>query len=119
MDDNYYDLSPDLETGIIAASFKEVGIRLEERECEKISSKQGQSLRHNLIRREIGMPSGPPAEFGESALIASIIIESEKVMSVRNKSSSRVVWERKKCYRVFNYRSLFRLGKHTVKLVYE
>ena len=37
------------------------------------------------------MPSGPPAEFGES----SIIIESERVISVRNKSSSRVVCERK------------------------
>ena len=41
------------------------------------------------------MPSGPPAEFGESSLIASIIIESERVISVRNKSSSRVVCERK------------------------
>ena len=48
-----------------------------------------------LIRREAGMPSGPPAEFGESSLIASIIIESERVISVRNKSSSRVVCERK------------------------
>ena len=43
-----------------------------------------------LIRREAGMPSGPPAEFGESSLIASIIIESEKVISVKNKSASRV-----------------------------
>ena len=58
------------------------------------------------------MPSGPPAEFGESSLIASIIIESERVISVRNKSSSRVVCE-------FNYRSLFRLDEHTVKLVYQ
>ena len=41
------------------------------------------------------MPSGSPAEFGESSLIASIIIESERVISVRNKSSSRVVCERK------------------------
>ena len=41
------------------------------------------------------MPSGPPAEFGESSLIASIILESERVISVRNKSSSRVVCERK------------------------
>ena len=41
------------------------------------------------------MPTGPPAEFGESSLIASIIIESERVISVRNKSSSRVVCERK------------------------
>ena len=48
-----------------------------------------------LIRREVGMPSGPPAEFGESSLIASKIIESERVISVRNKSSSRVVCERK------------------------
>ena len=65
------------------------------------------------------MPSGPAAEFGESSLIASIIIESERVISVRNKSSSRVVCERKNCSRVFNYRSLFRLGEHTVKLVYQ
>ena len=36
------------------------------------------------------MPSGPPAEFGESSLIASIMKESERVISVRNKSSSRV-----------------------------
>ena len=48
-----------------------------------------------LIRREAGMPLGPPAEFGESSLIASIIIESERVISVRKKSSSRVVCERK------------------------
>ena len=48
-----------------------------------------------LIRREAGIPSGPPAEFGESSLIASIIIESEKVISVKNKSVSRVVSERK------------------------
>ena len=41
------------------------------------------------------MPSGPPAEFVESYLIALIIIESERVISVRNKSSSRVVCERK------------------------
>ena len=41
------------------------------------------------------MPSGPPAEFGESSLISSIIIESERVISVGNKSSSRVVCERK------------------------
>ena len=41
------DLSPELKTGIIAGSLKEVGIRLEERECEKNYSKQGQSLRHN------------------------------------------------------------------------
>ena len=37
------------------------------------------------------MPSGPPAEFGEITLIASIMIESERVIFVRNKSSSRVV----------------------------
>ena len=48
-----------------------------------------------LIRKEVGMPSGPPAEFGESSVIASISIESERVISVRNKSSSRVVCERK------------------------
>ena len=30
------------------------------------------------------MPSGPAAEFGESSLIASIIIESERVISDRN-----------------------------------
>ena len=41
------DLSPDLKTEIIAASLKEVGNRLEEREYTKISSKQGQSIRHN------------------------------------------------------------------------
>ena len=41
------------------------------------------------------MPSGPPAEFGGSSLIASIIIESERVIYVRNKSSSRVVCEMK------------------------
>ena len=41
------------------------------------------------------MPSGPPAEFGESSLVASIMIESEKVISVKNKSASRVVCERK------------------------
>ena len=89
------DLSPDLKTGIIAAFFKEVGIRLEERECEKIIFKAGAISSAQLIRREAVMPSGPPAEFGESSLIASIIIESERVISVRNKSSSRVVCERK------------------------
>ena len=41
------------------------------------------------------MPSGPHAEFGECSLIASIIIESERVISVRNKSSTRVVCKRK------------------------
>ena len=64
------------------------------------------------------MSSGPPAELGESSLIALIMIESEKVISVRNKSSSRVACERTKCYRVINYRSLFRL-EHTVKLVFQ
>ena len=63
------------------------------------------------------MPSGPPADFGESSLIASIILGSERVISVSNKSSSCVVCERKNCYRVYNYRSLFRLGEHTLKLV--
>ena len=48
-----------------------------------------------LIRRELGLPSVAPAEFGGSSLIASIIIESEMVISVINKSSSRVVCERK------------------------
>ena len=48
-----------------------------------------------LIRSEVGIPSGPPAEFVESSLIASIIIESERVISVTNKSSSQVVCERK------------------------
>ena len=41
------------------------------------------------------MPSGPPAGFGESSLTAPIIIESERVISVRNESSSRVTCERK------------------------
>ena len=85
-----------MKTGIIAASLKEVGIRLEERECEKIIFKAGTLSSAQLIRREVGMPSGPPAEFGESYLITSIIIESERVISVRNNSSSRVVCERKK-----------------------
>ena len=44
-----------------------------------------------LIIKEVGITSGPPANFGES----SLIIESERVISVRNKSSSRVVCERK------------------------
>ena len=48
-----------------------------------------------LIRREVGMTPGPPAEFGERSLIASISLESERVISVRNKSSSRVVCDRK------------------------
>ena len=68
------DLSPDLKTVIIAASLKEVGRRLEEMECEKIVFKTGAISSTQLIRREVGMPSGPPAEFGESSLIASIII---------------------------------------------
>ena len=63
---------------------------------QKIIFKAGAISSAQLIRREAGMPSGPPAEFGESSLIfASIIIESERVISVRNKSSSRVVCERK------------------------
>ena len=70
---------------------------------KKLSSAQ-------LIRKEVGMPSGPPAEFRESSLIASIIIESERVISVRNKSSSRVVCERKML------QCLFRLGESTDKL---
>ena len=108
-----------MKTGIIAASLKEVGIRLEERECEKIFFKSGAISSAQLIRREAGMPSGPPAEFGESSLIASIIIESEKLISVKNKSASWVVYERKNVTRVFNYRNLFRLDEHTVKLVYQ
>ena len=68
---------------------------LEERECEKIIFKAGAISLAQLIRSEVGMPSGPPAEFGESSLIASIIIESERGISVRNKSSSRVVCKRK------------------------
>ena len=71
-----------------------------------------------LIRREAGMPSGPPAEFGESSLIASIIIESERVYRSEI-SHPHGLYAKGKCYRVFNYRSLFRLGEHTVKLVYQ
>ena len=41
------------------------------------------------------MPSGPPGELGESSLIASIMPESERGISVRNESSSRVACERK------------------------
>ena len=59
------EFSPDLKAGIIAASLKEVGIRLEEKECEKINCKTGASSLAQLIRREIWMPSEPPAEFGE------------------------------------------------------
>ena len=44
-----------------------------------------------LVRGEVGMTSGPPAECGESSLIVFITIESERVISVQNKSSSRVV----------------------------
>ena len=84
-----------MKTGIIAASLKQVGIRLEERACEKITFKAGAISLAQLIRREVGMPSGPPAESGQSSLIASIIIESEKVISVKNKSASWVVCERK------------------------
>ena len=62
---------------------------------KKISSKQGQSLPAQLIRREVGMPSGPPAEFGGSSLIASMLIESERVIAISNKPSSRVVCESK------------------------
>ena len=44
------------------------------------------------------MASGPPAEYGESSSIAPIMIELERVISVRNKSSSRrvVTFKRKK-----------------------
>ena len=64
--------------------------------CENIIFKTGAISSAQLIRREaIRMPSGPPAEFGESSLIGSIMIESETVISVRNKSSSRVACERK------------------------
>ena len=39
---------------------------LEERECEKIINfKTGAISSAQLIRREVGMPSGPPAEFGK------------------------------------------------------
>ena len=79
-----------MKIGIIAASLNEVRIRLEERECEKIIFKTGAISSAQLIKREVGMPSGLPAEYGESSLIASIMIESERVISVRNKSSSRV-----------------------------
>ena len=68
---------------------------LEERECEKNYLQTVAISSAQLIRRKVWMTSGPPAEFGESSLNASIIIESESVISVRNKSSSRVVWERK------------------------
>ena len=71
-----------MKTGIIAASLKEVGIGLEERECEKIIFKTGTISSAQLIRREAVIPSGSPAEFGESSLIASIIIESEKVINL-------------------------------------
>ena len=62
---------------------------------KKIIVKIGAISSAQLIRRKVGMPSGPPAEFGESFLIASIIIESLRVISVRNKSSSRVACEMK------------------------
>ena len=52
--------------------------------------KMGALSSAQLIRREVRMPLGPRAEFGESSLIASIVIESERVISVRNKSFSRV-----------------------------
>ena len=51
---------------------------IEERECEKKFFKAGAISSAQLIKREVRMPSGPPAEFGESSLIASIIIESEE-----------------------------------------
>ena len=80
---------------------------------KKIMFKTGAISFAQLIRREVGMPSGPPAEFGGSSFIASIIIESERVISVRNKSTSWVAYERKNG-RVFNYRSLFRLSEQHI-----
>ena len=58
---------------------------------KKIIFKIGASSSVQLIRREVGMSLGPPAEFGQCSFIASIMIELERVISVRNKSSSRVV----------------------------
>ena len=69
---------------------------LEERECENIIFKTRAISSAQIIRREVGMPSGQPAEFEESYLIALIIIESGRVIYVRNMSSSRLVCERKK-----------------------
>ena len=68
---------------------------LEVRECEKIIFKIAAISSAQLIRRKVGMPSGPPADFGESSLIASKIIESESVISVRNQSFPWVAFERK------------------------
>ena len=62
---------------------------------KKIIFKTGAISLAQLIRREVVMPSGPPTEFGESSLIDSIIIVSERLISVRNKSTSRVACERK------------------------
>ena len=84
-----------MKTGIIAASLKDVGIRLEKRECEKNHLQNRGNLFGTINQKRIGMPSGSPAEFGESSLIASIMIGSERVISVRNKSSSRLACERK------------------------
>ena len=82
-----------MKIGIIAASLKEVGIRLEERKCKNL---QNRGNLFGTINQKISRdPSGQPAEFGESSLIASIIIELERVISVRNKSYSRVVCEMK------------------------
>ena len=54
---------------------------LEERECEKNIFKTGAISSAQLFRREVVMPSGPPAEFGESSLIDLINIEADRVIS--------------------------------------
>ena len=52
--------------------------------------------------------------------MASIIIESERLMTVSiNHPQGSGCIRKEKGYMVFNYRSLFRLGEHTAKLTYQ
>ena len=71
-----------------------IKLRLEERECDNYLQNRSNLLgTRNQKRSRDAIRT--PAEFREISSIASIIIESERVISVRNKSSSRVVCKTK------------------------
>ena len=75
-------MSPDLKIGTIAALLNSMGISPLVKDSLKIMAKIGVNSAQQLIRREAGRPSGPAAELTDNSLMASLINDSLKLMSV-------------------------------------
>ena len=68
----------------MAAILNNMGITLLAKDSLKITAKIGVNSAQQLIRREAGRPSGPAAELADSSLMASLINDSLKLMSVNS-----------------------------------